>query len=296
MKALQAALRVLREFANDPGRWSVGELAATTGLSKSQVSKILSDFKASGLLVQDPRSKEYSVGLQAVALAGQYLKNDALTREAVGPMRGLVDLTSQTATLCVMHGDEIMYLLAVEAQLYVEHGWKAGSWLPYHCTAAGKVLVANLTGPEIDRIFATRQRPRLTPQTVCDASMLKSQFRQIRKVGLAVTHSEGTPGLGAQAVPVFDQRHAVVAALGLVYPQHLFSEESEAELTRRLHDTARELSHRLGALVYPYGDPRIEAGSKAPMLSRHAKRRRPGLGSYGKRTAGRSARASGGKR
>ena len=254
MKALETALRVLREFADEPGRWSVGELSNKTGLSKSQVSKILSDFRASELLVQDPRTKEYSVGLYAVALAGQYLRNDKLTREAVGLMRELVDLTSQTATLCVLHDDAVMYLLAVEGRLYVEHGWKAGSWLPYHCTAAGKVLVANLLEQQIEQILANSKRPRFTPQTVCDASVLKSQFREIRKRGLAITHSEGTPGLGAQAVPVLDNKHTTMAALGLVYPDHQISEDGELALTNALRDAARELSHRLGALVYPYGD------------------------------------------
>jgi DNA-binding IclR family transcriptional regulator len=211
-----------------------------------------------------------------------------LTREAVGLMRGLVDHTSQTATLCVLHGDAIMYLLTVEGRLYVEHGWKTGSWLPYHCTAAGKVLVANLPNEEIDRIIRTVNRPRFTPQTICDGAVLRSQFVQIRKDGLAITHSEGTPGLGAQAVPVYNKHHSVVAALGLVYPEHLFSKKDESGLTTVLRNAARELSHRLGAVVYPHGD-----AIKAPELKasvRGARRSNQTLSAAGTRVAGRSAR------
>ena len=106
-----------------------------------------------------------------------------------------------TATLCVLHDADVMYLMSVEGPQFAEHGWRSGSWLPFHATAAGKVLVANLQDEEIDRIVATKGLHRFTPFTVCDPSTLKAQFKQIRKCGLAITHSEGTRGFGSTGRP-----------------------------------------------------------------------------------------------
>ncbi len=253
MKSLESALRVLTEFSAGRGKWSVRDLCVRTGLGKSQVSKILTDFRHSGFLAQDPATREYAVGLRAVALAGQYLNANLLSRAALGYMRRLVDASGHTATLCVLERTEVMYLLSVEGPLFVDHGWRVGTWLPFHATAAGKVLVAFLADAEIERMIVTKGLARFTPSTISDAQVLKTQLAQIRRRGLSITHSEGTPGLGAQAVPVFGDNQTVIGALGLVYPDHLVSAKSERQMIVKLQDGARALSHRMGARVYPFG-------------------------------------------
>jgi len=253
LKSLDSALRVFLEFSRDSGRWSVGDLCLKTGLKKSQVSKILAGFREHGLLTQDSRTREYCVGVRTVALAGQYLKSNMLSREALSPMRRVVNLTEHTATLCVLDGSDVMYLLSVESEQFIDHGWRAGSYIPFHATAAGKLLVAFLPDDEVDRIIAAKGMPRYTPTTICDADALRAEFQVIRKNGVALTHSEGTPGGGARAVPVFGEHQQVIAALGVVYAYHLVTEKTGRDITRSLHYQAQMLSLRMGARVYPYG-------------------------------------------
>jgi DNA-binding IclR family transcriptional regulator len=264
LKALDSALRILLEFSKDSGRLSVSDLCSRTGLKKSQISKILASFRNNGVLAQDPRTREYSVGLRTVTLAGQYLKGNSLSREALGPMRRLVNLSEHTATLCVLDGLDVMYLLAVESERFIDHGWRAGSYIPFHATAAGKVLVAYLAEDESDRIIALKGLPRFTSTTICHPSALKQQFQQIRKTGVAITHSEGTPGGGARAVPVFGEQQRVIAALGLVYPYHLVSDKVGKTMTQMLHVQAQMLSLRMGARIYPYGNSK--GAQQAPAL------------------------------
>ena len=169
MKSLDSALRILREFSKDRGRLSVSELCLRTGFRKSQVSKILASFRSEGLLTQDPRTREYCVGVRSVALAGQFLKGNILAREALGLMRRVVNLTGHTATLSVLEGSDVMYLLSVESEQFIDHGWRAGSFIPFHATAAGKLLVAFIPDDQINRIVAVKGLPRITPTTICDA-------------------------------------------------------------------------------------------------------------------------------
>ena len=266
MKSLDSALRVLLEFSEGSDRWSVGDLCLKTGLKKSQVSKNFAGFREHGLLMQNRRTREYCVGLRTMALAGQYLKSNMLSREALSPMRRVVNLTEHTATLCVLDGIDVMYLLSVESEQFIDHGWRAGSYIPFHATAAGKLLVAFLPEDEIDRTIAAKGMPRITPTTICDADTLKAEFQDIRKNGVAVTHSEGTPGGGARAVPVFGERQQVIAALGVVYAYHLVSEKIARDITRTLHHQAQMLSLRMGARIYPYG-PAKEPGRRAQLAT-----------------------------
>jgi DNA-binding IclR family transcriptional regulator len=51
--ALAKALLVLNQFGTLHPEWSVSDLSQTTGLSKSNVSRILKEFRAQGFLIQD---------------------------------------------------------------------------------------------------------------------------------------------------------------------------------------------------------------------------------------------------
>lgn len=254
MKSLETSLKILSLFGRSRLSWTVTGLAREAGLNKSLVSKILSEFREAGILRQDPASREYTVAPFVVALAGNFMKSSRLCREALGPMRRLVQEVEQTVTLCILVDDEVMYLLSVEGPSFIDHGWRVGGWIPFHCTAAGKVLASGASDEKVDDMIARFGLPRHTATTVCDAHILKRQLKQISEVGFAITHSEGTAGLGAIAVPVLGEEQQVVAALGAVYTEHRVSPEKERSYVSRLHTAAQQLSFRLGAQVFPYGN------------------------------------------
>lgn len=251
MKALASALRVLSAFSTNRGRWSVRELCAATGFSKSQVSKVLGEFRAAGFLQQDAASREYSVGLRAVALSANYLNSEPLARESVGPMRRLVNETQHTTVLAVLEHGQVMYMLGMEGPEFLDVLWRVGTWLPFHATAVGKVLFAFAGGNAPIRI-PERDLNRFTRNTITDKRLLLAELSRVRRHGVAHTNGETADGLGAQAVPVFGA-DGLAAALGFVYPAHLVNPAKRRGYTQLLHSAARQISTRLGAPVYPFG-------------------------------------------
>jgi DNA-binding IclR family transcriptional regulator len=245
---------VLRAFTNDRSRWSVGELSSDLGLNKSLVSKTLREFQEAGFLRQDPRSREYTVGVQAVALGGQYMNESALVREAIVLMRRLTDRSGQTTALAILDDINVLYLVAVEGRLFLDVGWRVGTWLPFHATAVGKALFAFADDALLERAIAESGIRSLGPNTVGDSKALKAQLQKVRKSGVAETREETMGGLAAQAVPVFGEGQEVVAALGFVYPVHLLTPSKRKTYREMLHMAARTLSAKLGAGVYPYGE------------------------------------------
>jgi len=253
MKSLSTALRVLLAFTDPQQHQSVGGLAQRTGLTKGQVSKILSTFRAFGLLQQDPQTRLYSVGIQAFALGARFVNYHPLCREALPLLRRLVERSGHSARLSVLADRRIIYLLQVDGPLLSDTGWRAGMYLPTHATTAGKVALAFLDEPTREEILRDLEMPQLTPSTITDKAELCRQLATIASTGYGTSRGESTAGLGATGVPVFATRNEMIAVLSLAYPQHVVDRKEEQKLAGVLHDAARTLSHRMGSGAYPFG-------------------------------------------
>ena len=254
MKSLASALQILGEFVMAQEPLGVVELADRLGIQKSKVSKVLKAFRDAGLLSQDSQSKKYSVGLNAFALGNSFVNANQLSRDSLSVMRKLVDDTGHSAVLSLLHGADVIHLLAVEGRLFTDSRWRVGRWMPYHSTSAGKVLLAFGPPERVEFLLKTRGLPQITQNTIIDARKFRAVIHKTAKVGYAVSRSETYPGSAALAVPLFAKGPQAIATLGLICPEHLLTAEEELRIIAPLQRRARELSFRLGAEIYPFGE------------------------------------------
>lgn len=269
MKSLETALGVLKVFVDADGELSVQDIVEKVGLKKSHVSKILSTLRQAGMLEQNPKTRHYSVGVEAFELGTRYLVRQQLARDALPIMRQLVDRCGHSATLSIRRGGHVLHLMAVEGPLYIDGRWRVGNRLPIHATSAGRVLLAWMEEDEAKVLLAQLDLDPITPQTITDADALLERIAETRKSGLAITRGESAPGLAAIAVPVFDAEDKVDAALGLVIPDQHFDDADQVALQEELFGAARRLSLKLGAAAYPFGGATSAKDGTAP------KRRKP---------------------
>jgi DNA-binding IclR family transcriptional regulator len=260
MKSLRTGIRLLMEFAGEQRDFGVGELATRCGLSKSQVSKVLAAFAEGGLLVQDSDTRRYSVGARTFALGSRFVTYDPLCREAMPVMRELVAGTGHSARLSVLDGDHVMYLIGVEGPLFLDTGWRAGTWLPAQATSAGRVMLAFMDPDRASRVIRNNPARAITDRTVTAPDAIVKLLAQTRARGFASQRDETTPGLGTIAVPIFAAGQQVVGALGLAFPTHTVPPKQDAALAEILHGAARGLSQRVGCPVYPFGGGTRERG------------------------------------
>jgi len=253
MKSLRTALHLLAQFTGEKADFGVGELAEATGMPKSQVSKMLSAFRDSGLVTQDPKTRRYHVGVRAFVLGSRYVNFDPVTREAMPIMRAIVAESGHSARLSVMDGDDAFYLVGVEGPLFVDTGWRGGTVLPLHATSGGRTLISHLDEARVDALLDLHGMPRITERTVTDRAELKAILARARRLGWTSQRGETTSGLGTVAVPIFGEGRQGVGALGFAFPAHVIGPERDPELAEMLHRHARVLSQRLGSSVYPYG-------------------------------------------
>jgi DNA-binding IclR family transcriptional regulator len=253
MKALTKALAILKTIAKSNDPLGVSDIAEILKFNRSMVSKVLSTFREAEIIQQDPVTKKYHPGIGSFVLGMGYFNKLDIAEIGTPILRRVVDQTSHSAVISILHENEIFHLVAMEGRLFLDARWRVGQTLPFHASAAGRVLLAFEDPPVIDAIIAAKGLPRLTPKTICDPAAFKRALQLVRKSGVAATKGESLPGLGAIAVPVFGAKQNVVASLALIFPDHLVPEKDEAALAAKLHEVARAFSSRLGASIYPFG-------------------------------------------
>lgn len=252
MKSLRTGLRVLLEFEQNQRDFSVTELAQRCELSKSQVSKILSALVDSGLVVQDPATRTFSVGQRCYVLGSRFTTYDALCQAATPVMRELLNRTGHSVRLSVPDGDQSLYLIGLEGPLFMDTGWRSGNSVPIGASSAGRALMAFFE-PERCEHLLNMPVPPLTKHTVRDRATLEKLVAAVRRDGYSIQRDETSLGLGVVSVPLFKAGQQIVGALGLAFPSHSVTPEQEGGLINALQDAARAISQRLGCGVYPFG-------------------------------------------
>lgn len=252
-KALRSALRVLNMFAEGKPSYTVAELAVATGMSTSHISKILAALEDARLLVQDEATRAYSVASRAFALGSQFFNHDGLVREALPVLRALTEETRHSSRLSIPADNRVMYLIGQNGALFIDSPWKIGTYVAWHASSAGQVLLAFMSPEESERFQAELPLTPVTDLTITDRTALRARVAQVRSQGYASHRGEHTPGLAAMGVPVFGKTGEVVAVISLTYPAHVVPENEEPELLVPLRKAARVLSQRIGCAVYPFG-------------------------------------------
>jgi DNA-binding IclR family transcriptional regulator len=124
------------------------------------------------------------------------------------PLLGVAEIAEQLGMSRAMTH---RYMITLVALGYLEQG----SRLPVHCTAIGKLLLAEIPGPEQHGLLRTLRLARRGPNTITSKAPLRQELEEIKQAGLAISDQELAPGLFAIAVPVRDAEQEVIAAIDI---------------------------------------------------------------------------------
>ncbi|MGH2903825.1 MAG: IclR family transcriptional regulator [Solirubrobacteraceae bacterium] len=175
-------------------------------------------------------------------------------REHAHPhLRELQRETSYTANLAVLDGPEIVYVDRARGprreqdKIDLDLDLARGARLPAHCTAMGKVLLANLPELERNELLSSMRLTQRGPNTITSKHALRVELSQIAEAGLAVNDQELARKLLAIAVPVRGEHGEVVAAVNLSARTSKISLRKLVDtLGPRLLSTADLISTELG--------------------------------------------------
>jgi DNA-binding IclR family transcriptional regulator len=243
VRSVDRAASLLIALGEWDGEAGVTELARSLGLHKSTASRLLATLQKRGLVQQDEDSGKYSLGLALVRLGGQAERTLDLRSAAMAQLRDVALSVKETTTLGVLEGDRVVTIASSDAS---GKGHDRGvRYLPLHATAPGKVLLSNRPEREVIRLSRVGFMP-YTPRTIVRVDLLFEEFARVRKRGFATAFGEHEPTVNAVAVPVFDHRGSVVAALEVRAPGNRILPSRVPELTGRIRDAAAVITENIG--------------------------------------------------
>lgn len=244
LSSVRRALDVLRVLGSGPQR--VQDAAVLLGTEKSQVSRTLKVLAEEGFAERDPRTMEYRLGPQFLALAAS-VGGSALHGEAPAILRALVRELGEAAYLTELAGTTAVTVLAERPGRALQaHEW-IGRAAPLNCTSSGRALLLGMPADEVARLLAGYPDPfpgtERAPRTPAE---LAERLAAEAAAGYAVAAEEYEPGLIGVAAPVRDFRGSVVAAVNVSAPVFRLAPEALPDAAGAVTDAAARLSASMG--------------------------------------------------
>jgi IclR family transcriptional regulator, acetate operon repressor len=193
---------LLEVIASKDQLFSLQALVETTGLPKPTLHRMLQQLEAAQLLQREGDGRHYSTGTRLRRLAENLLMNDSHHGARHAVLRHLVDQIGESCNITTLSGSEVVYLDRVETAAPLRFYLHPGSRVPVHCSASGKVFLAQMTPAQRKRLLAHAPLERFTPNTLTEPARLERELKRVQRDGFAVDDEEFLPGLVCLAVRV----------------------------------------------------------------------------------------------
>jgi DNA-binding IclR family transcriptional regulator len=172
----------------------------------------------SGLLKRDPFGKGHIPGDNLQKLARLVLLHEVFSAPRRAMLQQLSEEVGETCNITILDGKNPVYFDRVETDWPIRGQLPLGSRVPIHCTASGKLFLANMSKRSRMEILNNMELKRHTEKTITDIDGLLSEIDQIRKTGIGTDNEEFIKGMVAVAVPVIDKNDSMIFSIAIHAP------------------------------------------------------------------------------
>ncbi len=258
--ALERGLRMLGEFSRDTRVISAPEFARRLALPRSTVFRLLSTLESMGFVERE--ANDYRLGVAVLRLGFEYIASLELTELGQPLMQQLCDDIRYPINLVVRDRRSIVYVAKVAPPTPFASSVRVGTRLPAHATVLGRILLEDLTLPELRTLYPEEHLEEFSHNTPKTALELFDMVERDRARGYVLGEGFFEASISSVAAPVRDHTGLIVAALGATIPSNHIESDRIDELVARVRVTADELS---GLLNYA---PRKPGAQIVPLVRR----------------------------
>jgi len=250
VQTIERASSILDILGQSSQGISIRELSAKLKLPKGTSHRLLSSLSYFGYVRQDPKTKDYFLGLKLVELGQLLLSQLDLRKEAEPFLRDLAERTRETVHLVFLDRNEIVYIDKVETDQNssgLRMASRVGLRNPAHSCAVGKVLLSHLSEEELNSIIKEKGLGKRTENTITNPAQLKEHLKNVRAQGYAIDDEENEKGTRCVAAPVYNEGGKAVAAISISGPAFRVTKKIIQEsLKKEVTEAAFNISQRLG--------------------------------------------------
>lgn len=241
LKSLTKALQIIEILSGDKKAYGITEISKALDLYKSNVHEILATLEAFGYVKKDPISHQYSLALKFLQIAHFIGERFEFQQLLHAKLQDLCNEVGEVVYFGILDGEQVMYLDGTFPHLNAHSEMPViGMTVPLHSTGIGKVLLANVSEAQLEKLL---QKPRFkyTENTIVEESYLRQELSAIRQRGFSIDNMEQELGVKSIAVPVFNGEQRLLGALGLTGPSLRFSRHIYNRYAKLLMQKAVEI-------------------------------------------------------
>src|SRR3990170_3084540 len=178
VQTIERVSLILDIVGQHPQGISIRDLSTKVKLPKGTTHRLLSSLSYFGYVRQEPKTRNYILGLKFVELGQILLSQLDLRKEAEPFLRDLAERTKETIHLVILDRNEIVYIDKVETDQNPS-GLKMASRIglrnPAHSCAVGKVILAHFSEDELTSFIQERNLVKRTENTIVDPIQLRER-------------------------------------------------------------------------------------------------------------------------
>ncbi|MGP5047989.1 IclR family transcriptional regulator domain-containing protein [Glutamicibacter bergerei] len=201
VKSAEKTLAVLLAFKGGNTALTVSQVAAATEQTRASARRFLLTLVDLGYL--EIEGNTYRQTPRVLDVGAAYLSGLTLPRAAISHLQQLARELDETSSLCVLEGQDILYVERVSAPRLHQMNVSIGNRLPAWTTSTGRVLIANLSAGERAEFLKNIELRRYTEHTVGSLAELNAELDRVAGQGWSLVNQELDEGLRGLAVPVY---------------------------------------------------------------------------------------------
>lgn len=213
MGGFAKGLAVIEVFTAERPRLSIADVAAGTGLDRATARRCLLTLSDLGYASYD--GKFFSLTPRVLRLGTSCLATMPLPRIVQPLLDELSQSIGQSTSVSVLDDWEIVYVARAAQRRVMSINLMPGSRLPAYCASMGRVLLAGQSDEAVRDILKRHPPVRHTEHTLTTTSAILERITAARREGFAISDQEIEIGLRSIAVPIYDSRDRVVAAINV---------------------------------------------------------------------------------
>jgi len=241
MKSLDRAIDLLLTFQAH-SQLTVEEMAKIVSLPKSSVYRFVRVLRERGLLLLEPATKKYRLGLAFYQLAK--VSGPDLCQLACPQLEMLVAGSGETSFLSLRSGWEARYAVCVESSERIHFTAPLGRSVPLYAGASAKAILAYMEEEEREMYLRSVRLKRLCTATIQDKGKLRQKLLQIRNRGYDLTQEELYRGAWGLAAPILNDG-AVVASIAITGVKFRMPGRRLPRFISLVRQAAEEISEKL---------------------------------------------------
>ena len=226
MSVLTKSFDILELFLGNRIEMSLAEIAKLSGFNKTTVFRILTDMVEYGYIQQKNKGEDYRLGTKFFDFCG-FIKSNMKIREVCIPF--LVQLGRKVEEACALalwDGTKAVISETFHASQPLRVVPDEGNSLPLHCTAPGKMILANMIKDKRSKFLSGNSLKAFTSNSITDLKDLMKHLDIIKREGVALEYDEYAIGISGVAAPIKDISAETIGSIGFVGPSARLTRQS----------------------------------------------------------------------